>query len=137
MSISLADRSVKYPRGIVENVLLKVDKFVFPVDFVVLDMEADDRVPLILGRPFLNTAKVLIDVFKGKITLQVGDETVTFSVMEKTKVDCFDREKSVSSIDARILPTDLGPDHSADGVKEDGKDLDRENQAIEITASPK
>jgi hypothetical protein len=52
MSISLADRSVKYLRGIVENVLLKMDKFVFPVDFVVLDMEADDRVPLILGHPF-------------------------------------------------------------------------------------
>jgi hypothetical protein len=50
-------------------VLLKVDKFVFPVDFMVLDMEADNRVPLILGRPFLNTAKALIDVFNGKIKL--------------------------------------------------------------------
>ncbi|XP_021985888.1 uncharacterized protein LOC110882106 [Helianthus annuus] len=57
MTLSLADRSVKYPRGIVENLLVKVDKFVFPADFVILDMEADERVPIILGRPFLRTAK--------------------------------------------------------------------------------
>ncbi|XP_076884732.1 uncharacterized protein LOC143534005 [Bidens hawaiensis] len=72
MSLSLADRSVKYPRGIIENLLVKVDKFVFPVDFVVLDMEADEKVPIILGRPFLRTAKELIDVCDGKITLRVG-----------------------------------------------------------------
>ncbi|XP_022040424.1 uncharacterized protein LOC110942970 [Helianthus annuus] len=63
MSLSLADRSVKYPCGIVENLLVKVDKFVFPVDFVILDMEADERVPIILGRPFLRTAKAIIYVF--------------------------------------------------------------------------
>ncbi|XP_076953927.1 uncharacterized protein LOC143628152 [Bidens hawaiensis] len=63
MSLSLADRSVKYPRGIIENLLVKADKFVFPVDFVVFDMEADEKVPIILGRPFLRTAKALIDVW--------------------------------------------------------------------------
>ncbi|XP_076943717.1 uncharacterized protein LOC143614056 [Bidens hawaiensis] len=61
MSSLLADRSVKYPRGIIENLLVKVDKFVFSVDFVVLDMEADEKVPIILGCPFLHTAKALID----------------------------------------------------------------------------
>ncbi|XP_035844012.1 uncharacterized protein LOC118490464 [Helianthus annuus] len=80
MSLSLADRSVKYPRGIIENLLVKVDKFVFPVDFVVLDMEADEKVPIILGRPFLCTAKAIIDVFDGKITHQVGEERVTFEI---------------------------------------------------------
>ncbi|XP_076893462.1 uncharacterized protein LOC143545448 [Bidens hawaiensis] len=82
MSLPLADRSVKYPRGIVENILVKVDKFVFPVDFVILDMEADDQVPLILGRPFLRTAKALIEVFDGKITLRLGEENVTFDVVK-------------------------------------------------------
>ncbi|XP_076958263.1 uncharacterized protein LOC143633940 [Bidens hawaiensis] len=53
MSLSLANRSVKYPLGIIENLLVKVDKFVFSVDFVVLDMEADEKVPIILGHPFL------------------------------------------------------------------------------------
>ncbi|XP_076888197.1 uncharacterized protein LOC143538548 [Bidens hawaiensis] len=85
MSLSLADRSVKYPRGIIENLLVKVDKFVFPVDFVVLDMEADEKVPIILGRPFLRTAKVLIDVYDGKITLRVGDENVTYDVARSMK----------------------------------------------------
>ncbi|XP_021985503.1 uncharacterized protein LOC110881597 [Helianthus annuus] len=82
MSIQLADRSVKYPRGIVENVLVKVEKFVFPVDFVILDMKEDEKVPLILGRPFLATAKALIDVFDGKLTLRVGSDTVTFEIKE-------------------------------------------------------
>ncbi|XP_076954471.1 uncharacterized protein LOC143628913 [Bidens hawaiensis] len=85
MSLSLADRSVKYPRGIVENVLVKVDKFVFPLNFVILDMEADDQVPLILARPFLRTAKALIDVFDGKITLRVGEENVTFNVVKSMR----------------------------------------------------
>ncbi|XP_035834092.1 uncharacterized protein LOC118482630 [Helianthus annuus] len=80
LTLSLAYRSVKYPRGIVENLLVKVDKFVFPSDFVILDMEADERFPIILGRPFLRTAKALIDVFDGKITLRVGEQRVTFEI---------------------------------------------------------
>ncbi|XP_076952077.1 uncharacterized protein LOC143625691 [Bidens hawaiensis] len=65
MSLSLADHSVTYPRGIIENLLVKVNKFVFPVDFVVLNMEANEKVPIILGRSFLRTAKALIDVYDG------------------------------------------------------------------------
>ncbi|KAI3814138.1 hypothetical protein L1987_18885 [Smallanthus sonchifolius] len=80
MTLSLADWSIKCPRGILENVLVKVDKFVFPVDFVVMDMEADTTVSIILGRPFLRTAKAVIDVFDEKLTHRVGDETVTFVV---------------------------------------------------------
>ncbi|CAH9088199.1 unnamed protein product [Cuscuta epithymum] len=56
MCIQLADRSVKYPKGIIEDVLVKVDKFIIPVDFVILDMNRDREVPLILGRPFLANA---------------------------------------------------------------------------------
>jgi len=62
ISLQLADCSITYPRGIVEDVLVKVDKFIFPVDFVVLDMEEDEDVQIILGRPFLATGKTLIDV---------------------------------------------------------------------------
>ncbi|XP_021975446.1 uncharacterized protein LOC110870571 [Helianthus annuus] len=80
MSLQLADRSVKYPRGIVENMLVKVDKFVFPVDFVILDMDEDTQIPLILGRPFLATARALIDVYDGKLTLLVEDDMVTFDI---------------------------------------------------------
>ncbi|KAK8935660.1 hypothetical protein KSP39_PZI013348 [Platanthera zijinensis] len=80
MSIQLADRSVKYPRGIVEDVLVKVDKFIFPADFVILDMDENIEVPLILGRPFLATSRALIDVFDGKLVLRVGEDEVTFQI---------------------------------------------------------
>ncbi|KAL0408092.1 UNVERIFIED_CONTAM: Retrovirus-related Pol polyprotein from transposon opus [Sesamum radiatum] len=74
VTLQLADRSIKYPRGIIEDVLVKVGKFVIPVDFVVLDMEEDANTPLILGRPFLATGKALIDVQKGQLTLRINDE---------------------------------------------------------------
>ncbi|KAK8913958.1 hypothetical protein KSP39_PZI023509 [Platanthera zijinensis] len=85
MSIQLADRSVKYPLGIVEDVLVKVDKFIFPVDFVILDIEEDVEVPLILGRPFLATSRAIIDVSNGKLFLRVGDDEVTFSITHSMK----------------------------------------------------
>ncbi|KAK5785823.1 hypothetical protein PVK06_040442 [Gossypium arboreum] len=82
MSIQLADRSVKYPRGIIEDVLVKVDKFIFPIDFVMLDMDEDVKVPLILGRPFLATARVVIDVGDGKMLPRVGDEEIVFKIYD-------------------------------------------------------
>jgi hypothetical protein len=85
MSIQLADRSVKYPRGIVENMLVKIDKFVFPVDFVILDMDEDKNVPLILGRPFLATSRALIDVCDSKLTLRVDDEQVVFDIKDSMR----------------------------------------------------
>ncbi|XP_073152284.1 uncharacterized protein [Henckelia pumila] len=92
MSLQLADRSIKYPRGIIEDVLVKVDKFIFPVDFVVLDMEEDLDMPLILGRPFLATGQALIDVQKGKLILRVGDEKITFDVFNALKHSCHDQD---------------------------------------------
>ncbi|KAK5840253.1 hypothetical protein PVK06_009143 [Gossypium arboreum] len=80
MSIQLADRSVKYPRGIIEDVLLKIDKFIFPVDFVVLDLDEDMEVPLILRRPFLVTSRAVTDVGDGKLVLRVGDEEIIFKI---------------------------------------------------------
>ncbi|GJX93484.1 DNA-directed DNA polymerase [Tanacetum coccineum] len=85
MSLELADRSIQYPRGIIENVLIKVDKFILPIDFVILDMPEDSRVPIILGRPFLATARAMIDVFNKKITLRVGDDEVIFDVDQSIK----------------------------------------------------
>ncbi|GJW35334.1 DNA-directed DNA polymerase, partial [Tanacetum coccineum] len=85
MSLELADRSIQYPRGIIENVLIKVDKFVLPIDFVILDMPEDSRVPIILGIPFLATTRAMIDVFNKKITLRVGDDEVIFDVDQSIK----------------------------------------------------
>ncbi|XP_075492502.1 uncharacterized protein LOC142530556 [Primulina tabacum] len=85
MSLQLADRSFKYPRRVIEDVLVKVDKFIFPADFVVLDMEEDIEMPLTLGRPFLATGKALIDVQEGKLRLRVGEEEITFDVFNALK----------------------------------------------------
>ncbi|GJW22125.1 DNA-directed DNA polymerase [Tanacetum coccineum] len=85
MSLELADISIQYPRGIIENVLIKVDKFVLPNDFVILDRPKDSRIPIILGRPFLATARAMIDVFNKKITLRVGDDKVIFDVDQSIK----------------------------------------------------
>ncbi|GKB72192.1 hypothetical protein Tco_0933604 [Tanacetum coccineum] len=64
LTVELADRIVKYPKGIAENVLVGISKFVFPIDFIILDMPKDIKVPLILGKPFLSTTRAKIDVFK-------------------------------------------------------------------------
>jgi len=85
MTLQLADRSIKYPHGIVEDLLVKVDKFLFPIDFVVMDIEEDVVVPLILGRPFMKTAKLIIDVDKGRLKVCDQDEEVSFNVFEATK----------------------------------------------------
>ncbi|GJS98061.1 DNA-directed DNA polymerase [Tanacetum coccineum] len=85
MSLELADRSIQYPRGIIENVLIKVDKFVLLIDFIILDMPEDSRVPIILGRLFLATVRAMIDVFNKKIMLRVRDDEVIFDVDQSIK----------------------------------------------------
>ncbi|GJY63831.1 reverse transcriptase domain-containing protein [Tanacetum coccineum] len=79
------DRSITQPIGIAEDVYVKVGKFHFPADFVVVDFDADPRVPLILGRSFLKTGRALIDVYKGELTLRVGKEAVTFNLDQTSR----------------------------------------------------
>ncbi|GKC44891.1 putative reverse transcriptase domain-containing protein [Tanacetum coccineum] len=98
MCIELANKTTQFPKGIAENVMVKIDKFVFPVDFVILDMEEDHRIPIILGRPFFATAHAMIDVYNKKISFEVGDEIITFNL-----------EKSM-----RFPPSDKDTCHSAD-----------------------
>ncbi|XP_010541251.1 PREDICTED: uncharacterized protein LOC104814768 [Tarenaya hassleriana] len=83
MALQLVDRIVKYPAEILEDVPLKVENFYILVDFVVLDMDEDSKVPIILGRPFLSTADAVIHVRTGRLTMKIGDETVEFT-LDKT-----------------------------------------------------
>ena len=83
--LQLAGQSLIYPRGVIEDVLVKVDKFIFPMNFVVLDIEEDQEIPLILGRPFLATGRVLIDVHGSQLTLRVNDEEVKFDIYQAIK----------------------------------------------------
>ena len=82
VTLHLADRSLKHPRGIIEDVLVKVGKFIFPADFIVLDMEEDKEIPIILGRPFLATSRAMIDVQRGELKLRVQEDEVKFNVFE-------------------------------------------------------
>ncbi|XP_010545186.1 PREDICTED: uncharacterized protein LOC104817633 [Tarenaya hassleriana] len=85
MALQLADRTVKYTAGILEDVPLKVGDFYVPVDFVVLDMDEDTKIPIILGRPFLNTADVVVHVWAGRLTMKIGDEMVQFTLDQTMK----------------------------------------------------
>ncbi|GJY93285.1 reverse transcriptase domain-containing protein [Tanacetum coccineum] len=78
MTLELANRSVTHPMGIAEDVVVRVDGFTFLADFVVVNFEPDPRVPIILGRPFLRTAKALIDLYEEKLTLRVGSDELVF-----------------------------------------------------------
>ncbi|GJV73688.1 putative nucleotidyltransferase, ribonuclease H [Tanacetum coccineum] len=97
MCIELENKTTQFPKGITENVMVKINKFVFPVDFVILDMKEDHRNPIILGRPFLATTHAMIDAFNKNISFEVGDEIIIF-----------DLEKSM-----RFPPSDEDTCHSA------------------------
>ncbi|GKA70815.1 reverse transcriptase domain-containing protein [Tanacetum coccineum] len=78
MTLELANRSISHPLGIAEDVVVRVDDFTFLADFVVVNFEPDPRVPIILGRPFLRTAKALIDLYEEKLTLRVGKDELVY-----------------------------------------------------------
>nr|GEU43418.1 reverse transcriptase domain-containing protein [Tanacetum cinerariifolium] len=94
-----AYRSITRPKGVTKDVFVKVGKFHFPTDFVVVDFEADPRVPLILGKSFLRTGRALIDVYGEEITLWVNDEVVNFNLNQTTKYSSTYDDMSVSQID--------------------------------------
>ena len=97
----MADRTLAHPEGILEDVLIKVGKFIFPVDFVVIDIEEVKQVPLLLGRPFLATGAALIDVKKRELTLWVGDEAVHFNLNHNLK------QPELSNADCEIVETKI------------------------------
>ncbi|GJR16196.1 reverse transcriptase domain-containing protein [Tanacetum coccineum] len=85
MKLALADRSVAHPKGVAEDVFVKVGKFYFLADFLVVDYDVDPRVPLILGRLFLRTTRALIDVHGEELTLRVNDEAITLKVRHTSR----------------------------------------------------
>ncbi|GJR89841.1 putative reverse transcriptase domain-containing protein [Tanacetum coccineum] len=101
--------NMKYPKGIAENVLVGIGKFVFPVDFIILYMPEDIKVPLILERPFLSTARAKIDVYKEHITLRTGEERSIFKSVKPAsslikRVDMLSlKERMDLDLEARLL----------------------------------
>nr|GEX52338.1 hypothetical protein [Tanacetum cinerariifolium] len=120
MTLELAGRSISRPVGVVEDVYVKVGSFYFQADFVVVDFDADPRVPLILERSFLKTGRALIDVFKGELTLRVGKEAITFNMdqtsrysanysdMTEKRIDFIDMAfNEPSVVELKVLPPHL------------------------------
>ncbi|KAF7812193.1 uncharacterized protein G2W53_033169 [Senna tora] len=110
---AMADRSIAYPRGIIENVLVKVDdKLILLADFIVLDYEEDKNVPIILGRPFLATRRTIIDVQKGELTMRVQDQEVKFNVFKAMKLpreteECFHVNVVDNVVDCSVQDDEL------------------------------
>nr|GEW07051.1 reverse transcriptase domain-containing protein [Tanacetum cinerariifolium] len=98
MVLELADRTISKPTGLTENVFVKVGKFYFPVDFVVLDFIADPRVPLILGRPFLSTAHAIINVHEREIILRQDKQSLTLQCGDTSSIKKYKFE-SLNKVD--------------------------------------
>nr|GEX30764.1 reverse transcriptase domain-containing protein [Tanacetum cinerariifolium] len=99
MTLELADWSISRPTGVAKDVYVKVGKFHFPADFVVIDFDADPRVPLILERYFLKTERALIDVFEGELTLRVGKEAITFNLNQTSRYSANYNDMTANRID--------------------------------------
>nr|GFD29729.1 reverse transcriptase domain-containing protein [Tanacetum cinerariifolium] len=99
MTLELVDRSVSKPIGIAKDVSFKVGVFHFPADFVVVDFEPDPRVPLILRRCFLKTSRALIDVYKGELTLCIGNEAITCNLDQTVRYSANYNQMTANKID--------------------------------------
>nr|GEW94266.1 reverse transcriptase domain-containing protein [Tanacetum cinerariifolium] len=99
MTLELADRSISRPVSVAKNISVKVEKFHFSTDFVVVDFHADPRVPLILGRSFLKTGQALIDVYEGELTLCIGNKAVTINLDQTSRYSSNYDAESINQID--------------------------------------
>ncbi|GJZ30955.1 DNA-directed DNA polymerase [Tanacetum coccineum] len=138
LTVELADRTVKYPKGIAENVLVRIGKFTFPIDFIILDMPEDIKLPLILERPFVCTAHAKIDVYKRKITLRVGEEKIVFTSVKlaisliKRVYMLSLRERMELDLEARLMGETLVLNRSLDPFLEDYIKLNDLNEPFEL-----
>ena len=97
MALKMVEKTLAHPEGILEDVMIKVGNFVFPVDFVFINIEEDKQIPLLLGRPFVTTITALIDVKKWELTLRVGDKALHFNLNHNFK------QPELSSADYEIV----------------------------------
>ncbi|GKF24789.1 zinc knuckle CX2CX4HX4C containing protein, partial [Tanacetum coccineum] len=97
MVIEMADNTKSIPKLMVKNLLIRIDKFIFPVDFVILDMIEDFRMPIILGRPLLAIAHAKVDIFRKTISLEVGNEKVIFKMRSRFSTTIFKPVRAIKS----------------------------------------
>ncbi|GKA14051.1 putative reverse transcriptase domain-containing protein [Tanacetum coccineum] len=138
LTVELADKTVKYPKGIAQNVLVGIGKFTFPIDFIILNMPEDIKVPLILGRLFFSTTRAKIDVYKRKITLRIGEEKIVFTSV-KTASSLIKRvymlslrERMELDLEARLMGETLVLNRSLDPFSKDYIKLNDLNEPFEL-----
>nr|GEX04959.1 hypothetical protein [Tanacetum cinerariifolium] len=107
MVLELADRTIPKPTGVAENIFVKVNKFYFPVDFVVLDFSADPCVPLILERPFLSTAHAIINVHEREIILRQDQQSLTIQCGDIPSIKKVEQINKIDFINAGGIDFDL------------------------------
>ncbi|KAK8684161.1 hypothetical protein V6N13_040192 [Hibiscus sabdariffa] len=98
--LQLADHSYVQPEGKIEDILVKVDKFIFPADFLILDCEADEYAPIILGRPFLSTSRAVIDFNNDEIIFKVENNSVKMKSLTKK----LNKGKNIADVPAKEIP---------------------------------
>ncbi|XP_050908049.1 uncharacterized protein LOC127121636 [Lathyrus oleraceus] len=146
MTFPLADRSITYPYGVLEDVSIKVDDLLFPADVVILDMSKDVETPLLLGRPFLSTDKALIDVEIVELILMFNKEQVIFNVFEAMKhahedlqcyqIDLIDKLIENVSIEEKPLsPIENVFVQSIDEIEEDDNDVKVNEMVLQFQSS--
>ncbi|XP_058751159.1 uncharacterized protein LOC131624217 [Vicia villosa] len=133
MTLQLADKSTTRPYGVAEDLLVKVDKFLFPVDFVVIDMEEDIDTPLILGRPFMKTVRMMIDIDDGLMKLRFQDEEKTLT--EALEVLNEDEEKEIEAC-LRDLDVSKEINHFDAKIEELKDEPKIDNEKLELKMLP-
>ncbi|KAG9458142.1 hypothetical protein H6P81_002650 [Aristolochia fimbriata] len=121
ITLQFVDRSTKIPEGVMEDVLVKIQDFIYPCDFVVLDMEVDKNLPIILGRPFLATAGAIIDCKQGNLTLRLNNDTINFNIKEAMKQPAIPHDDfylSIDVIDSCVV--EIEEEERADAAEEGG-----------------
>ena len=147
ITLSLVDRSMKIPKGIVEDVLVKVDKFYYPVDFVMLDTEpianGPNHVPIILGRPFLATANAIINCRNGVMQLTFGNMTLELNIFHlSNKHKLVEKGNQGTNEDCSVSPNAEKPNvHKLQGLAKENETIGGGLNALvlpaESTISPK
>jgi len=140
VTLQLADRSVKVPKGIVEDVMVKVSDFYYPVDFIILDTPAPDptNIPIILGRPFLATANAIINCRDGSMNLSFGNMTVEVNIFhlmqQQADVDSIDEVCMIDFLVQEMLDTTYPEDPIHQCLAHFGSDFDIDSSISEVNA---
>jgi len=129
MTIQLANHSIIRPYGVVKDVLVKVCQFTFLVDFVIIDIEEDFDIPLVLGRPFMLTAKCVVDMGNGNLEMIVEDQKAIFNLFDAIK------HSSDSKTSFKVKAIEQEADYAKQHLKSKFLEED-ENKPVKNPADP-